>query len=141
MLNLPIEQEIEHEDYIIGKLTKRQLICLGVLVAVVGLTYMMTRNVVVSAIVAIPVAFLAVYFGWKVENGLHGEDLLRRKLQQKYFNNNIRPYRTQNKYFRLFNKRYNQMRAADMKNKAKAKAMAAEAKKKPEVSKRYTAIY
>ena len=52
--------------------------------------------------------FLAVFgvLGWYTKCGLNAEDVALKILQEKYYKNQVRKYRTRNKYFALYNRAY-----------------------------------
>ncbi len=81
----------------------KQLICLVGIVTVCGIFYLASRSLVLSFFCAVPVAVGLAYFGWYTRNGMQPEDILLKKLQTKYFKNDVRRYRTKNSYFTLYN--------------------------------------
>lgn len=106
MLILPIEKEIETEHKVLGRFTTRQVICGGGIIASVVVFYLMLKDLFWVLLCTMP--FLAVFgmIGWYTKFGLHLEDLALKKLQARYYKNEMRRYRTRNYYFALFNAAY-----------------------------------
>lgn len=106
MLILPIEKEIETEHKIIGRFNPRQAVCGGVIIASIILFYLSLGDLFLTIVCTMP--FLAVFgvLGWYTKCGLNAEDVALKMLQEKYYKNQVRKYRTRNKYFALYNRAY-----------------------------------
>lgn len=103
MLIARIEKEVEDDHKVALGCNMKQLICLVGIVAVCGVFYLASRSLAISFFCATPVAVGLAYFGWYTRNGMQPEDILLKKLQAKYFKNDVRRYRTKNSYFALYN--------------------------------------
>ncbi len=103
MLIARIEKKVEDEHKVALGCNLKQLICLVGIVTVCGIFYLASRSLVLSFFCAAPVAVGLAYFGWYTRNGMQPEDILLKKLQTKYFKNDVRRYRTKNSYFALYN--------------------------------------
>ena len=106
MLILPIEKEIETEHKIIGRFNPRQAVCGGAIIASIVLFYLSLGDLFLTIVCTMP--FLAVFgvLGWYTKCGLNAEDVALKILQEKYYKNQVRKYRTRNKYFALYNRAY-----------------------------------
>lgn len=147
MLTLPIEKEIKKERKVINiggySLTSRQA---GILLAV-GITifvmWLFDTPYLFLMLLGASGGYILYRFGTKKESGMYEEELLLKKLQQKYYNNEMRTYRTQNGYINLMNDAYQELRREDYANRAtakKAKELEKQRKEKVKHSK-YKAIY
>ncbi len=103
MLVVRIEKEVEDDHKVALGCSLKQLICLVGIVAVCGIFYLASHSLVLSFFCAAPVAVGLAYFGWYTRNGMQPEDILLKRLQTKYFKNDVRRYRTRNSYFALYN--------------------------------------
>ena len=112
MLILPIEREIETDHRVLGKFTAREVVCGGGIIASVIIFYLMLGDLFWVILCTLP--FLAVFgiAGWYKKNDLYVEDFMLKKLQSKYYKNDVRKYRTKNYYFGLFNKGYAKKRSS-----------------------------
>ena len=122
MLILPIEKEIESEHKIFGNLTARKTICGGVIAASVVVFYLLLENLVYTIICTLPFLIIFGFIGWYKKYDLYVEDFALKKLQSKYYKNDVRKYRTKNYYFGLFNTAYAKHRqAVSVKKQKKSK--------------------
>ena len=110
MLIMPIEKEIESDHKIIGRFNPRQAVCGGIIVACVVVFYLMVNDLFWTLLCTMP--FLAVFgvLGWYSKYGLDAEQLIFKKLKEKYYKNQQRNYRTRNRYFALLNREYARQR-------------------------------
>lgn len=121
MLILPIEKEIEAEHKVLGRFTTRQVVCGGGIITCVVVFYLMLKDLFWVLLCTMPFLFVFGMIGWYTKFGLHLEDLALKKLQVKYYKNEIRLYRTRNYYFALLNAAYAKQRNSDMKNSGEQK--------------------
>lgn len=103
MLIARIEKEVEDDHKVALGCNLKQLICLVGIMAVCGVFYLASRSLALSFFCVTPVAIGLAYFGWYTRNGMQPEDILLKKLQTRYFRNDVRRYRTKNSYFALYN--------------------------------------
>ena len=129
MISVRIEKEIKGENKVALGLNFRQLICVSVcgglavgLPLVTGLP--ITEAVVPDAVLAVA----AYYVGWKEVNGMKAEYFALKRVKELVYRNQVRTYRTKNRYVTLLNERYQAMRTADMLDKEKAKLLKKEEK-------------
>lgn len=125
MLVVRIEKEVEDDHKVALGCSLKQLICLVGIVAVCGIFYLASRSLALSFFCAAPVAVGLAYFGWYTRNGMQPEDILLKRLQTKYFKNDVRRYRTRNRYFALYNEaleRQGSVPAKGKKRKCRGKA-------------------
>lgn len=121
MLILPIEKEIEAEHKVLGRFTTRQVVCGGGIIACVVVFYLLLKDLFWVLLCTMPFLFVFGMIGWYTKFGLHLEDLALKKLQVKYYKNEIRRYRTRNYYFALLNTAYAKQRNSDTNKLGKRK--------------------
>jgi len=112
MLIARIEKEVEDDHKVALGCNLKQLICLVGIVLVCGIFYLASRSLALSFFCAAPVAVGLAYFGWYTKNGMQPEDILLKKIQTRYFKNDVRRYRTKNSYFALYNEALNRQGSA-----------------------------
>lgn len=121
MLIVPIEQEIEQERKIIKGFTLRQVASFGLAVAIFGGVYTYTKDIDFTINSTMIPVVLILMVGWIELQGMKAEDILKKILNVIIYRNNKRRYRTRNKYFDIFNKKYQELRNKDMNNKKAAR--------------------
>lgn len=122
MINGKIEKEIKQQYKVVGEFTMRQGICLIVATAILIVIKLVSGLDFASlALPIIGAAYLAYIFGWKEKNGEYAERWLLKDILKKIYKNEIRGYRTMNRYVCLYNKAYSSLRAKDLSDKKKAK--------------------
>lgn len=127
MISADIEKEIQQENKVVLGLSLRKAIILGAgIVVTILLVLLMGFDVALYPI--IPVAGISLFFGWYTKDGLNAERYLMKKLQEKYYKNNKRAYRTKNRYISLMNTEYKRHKNKDMADKKIAKAVKKEIK-------------
>ena len=102
MISREIEKEIQQENKVILNFTMRQVVCLSV----------------------------ALAFGWMKQDGIPMERILKRKLQVYLYKNNVRVYKTKNRYVVMMNREYDRRRMVDSGDKKLKKSVRKDAKRK-----------
>ena len=129
MISVRIEKEIKGENKVALGLNFRQLICVsvcgGLAVGLPLVTGVRIREAVVPDAV---LAVAAYYVGVKEVNGMKAEYFALKRVKELVYRNQVRTYRTKNRYVTLLNERYQAMRTADMLDKEKAKLLKKEEK-------------
>ena len=106
VLILPIEKEIETEHRVLGKFTAREVMCGGGIIASVVIFYLILKDLFWVIICILPFLIIFGLIGWYKKNDLYMEDFAWKRLQVKYYKNDVRKYKTKNFYFGLFNRAY-----------------------------------
>ena len=125
-----IEKEIQQENKVLKGLSWRQLISIGtggILIAIISLTFGF-NSVLIPVYILLGVGAWA--FGWYKQNGLSVERIIIKIIQQKFYNNQTRPYKTKNKYISLLNKEYSRRKSIDLANKKISKKIKKNKKQK-----------
>jgi len=117
MLIARIEKEVEDDHKVALGCNLKQLICLVGIVMVCGIFYLASRSLALFFFCPAPVAVGLAYFGSYTRHGMQPEDILLKKLQTKYFKNDVRRYRTKNSYFALYNEALARQGSAVVKGK------------------------
>ena len=104
MLILPIEKEIESEHKVLGRFTTRQVVCGGGIIFCVIMFYLLLEDLFWVLLCTMPFLVIFGLLGWYTKFGLPLEDFALKKLQSRYYKNEIRTYRTKNYYFLLLHK-------------------------------------
>ena len=129
MISVRIEKEIKGENKVALGLNFRQLICVSVCGGLaVGLSLVTGLPITEAVLPDAVLAVVAYYVGWKEVNGMKAEYFALKKVKELVYRNQVRTYRTKNRYVTLLNERYQAMRAADMLDKEKAKLLKKEEK-------------
>lgn len=126
MLLFTIEKEIAHDNKVFGNFTIRQAIFTVISAVAILLFYMITNDIVFGMICASPVAALCIYLGFYNIGGLSPEEIALKKIESKFFKNEIRKYRTKNQYFQLMNRAYAKGKKVQSTTKPKGKNEVAE---------------
>ncbi len=113
MLNLPIESEIEVEHKVIRNFNMRQTVCLGISGAIAVIMYLIFHNWILMVAFTAPFALILMYFAKPGDNGEKAEDQLMKLAERHYYRNQVRIYRTENRYIPLMNRAYRRMRIRD----------------------------
>ena len=129
MISVRIEKEIKGENKVALGLNFRQLICVSVCGGLaVGLSFVTGLPITEAVFPDAVLAVAAYYVGWKEVNGMKAEYFALKKVKELVYRNQVRTYRTKNRYVALLNERYHAMRAMDMLDKEKAKFLKKEEK-------------
>lgn len=135
MVTVDIEREIQQENKIFMGLSIRKAVaCVVAIVICIILTVLLTFEI--SIYPCVGVAVLVYFFGWFKKDGLTFEKYLIKIIKEKLYHNNIRKYRTKNKYVSLMNNEYNRHKNIDMSNKQVAKQIKKEAKEQAKADKK-----
>lgn len=135
MVTADIEREIQQENKIfMGLSVRKAIVCVVAIVICIVLTVFLTFEI--SIYPCIGVAILVYFFGWFKKDGLTFEKYLMKIIKEKLYHNNVRKYRTKNKYISLMNNEYNRHKNIDMSNKQVAKQIKKESKKQAKTSKK-----
>ena len=127
MISANIEKEIQKKNKILLGLTLRQLltvVCCLIFAVIMGLILPFEIAIYPDLIIG----GLAWFIGWYTKDGLTAEKILLKLLQEKFYKNGKRKYRTKNKYISLMNTEYIRHRTIDYNDKQTKKAIAKEAK-------------
>lgn len=118
MLSKEIEKEIQQENKVLLNFTLRQLICLSaavvcsVLIAVfLGISFSL------AIYPCLIIGVICFAFGWVKQDGIPMERILLKRLQTGLYQNNMRVYKSKNRYVTLLNKEYERRRVLDLKDK------------------------
>ena len=120
MQHADIEKEIQQGNKLLLGLSARQVICLGavgVLIVILGFTLGFS----LAVYPAMALAVIGFFFGWYKKDGLPAEKILLKYLQEKFYKNTARKYRTKNKYIQIINAEYARRRNIDNADKKIAK--------------------
>ena len=129
MISVRIEKEIKGENKVALGLNFRQLICVSVCGGLaVGLSLVTGLPITEAVLPDTVLAVVAYYVGWKEVNGMKAEYFALKRVKELVYRNQVRTYRTKNRYVTLLNERYQAMRTADMLDKEKAKLLKKEEK-------------
>ena len=128
MLNLPIESEIEVEHKVFRDFNLRQTVCLGISAGIAVIMYLIFRNWLLMVVFTAPFALLLIYLAKPGENGEKAEEVLMKFAERHYYNNQMRSYKTRNRYVPLMNGAYRRMRKHDFSDKRTAGKIAAQEK-------------
>lgn len=135
MISVRIEKEIKGENKVALGLNFRQLVCVSICGGLaVGLSLVTGLPITEAVIPDSVLAVAAYYVGWKEVNGMKAEYFALKRVKELVYRNQVRTYRTKNRYVTLLNERYQAMRAADMQDKGKAKIMKKEEKRRRKVA-------
>lgn len=122
MINKEMEKEVQQDNKVIAGLNIRQVVCLGIAGSLcIIISLFLDVGFEISMYPCMALGWGAYLFGWKTKDGMHYEKILLKKLQQALYKNNVRYYRTKNKYITLMNREYVRRRNMDLKDKKTAK--------------------
>ena len=131
MISREIEKEIQQENKVILNFTMRQVVCLSVaLVFSVLISVVLAWDFTVAIYPCFVIGGVCFAFGWMKQDGLPMERILVRKLQVHLYKNNVRIYKTKNRYVMMMNREYDRRRAMDSQNKRLQKSVRKDAKRK-----------
>lgn len=134
MISVRIEKEIKGENKVALGLNFRQLVCVAVCGGLaVGLSLVTGLPITEAVIPDSVLAVAAYYVGWKEMNGMKAEYFALKKAKEMVYHNQVRTYRTKNRYVTLLNERYQAMRAEDMQDKRKVGVLKREEKRRRKV--------
>ena len=118
MISREIEKEIQQENKVILNFTMRQVVCLSVaLVFSVLISVVLKWDFTIAIYPCLVIGAVCFAFGWMKQDGIPMERILMRKLQVHLYKNNVRIYKTKNRYVVMMNREYDRRRLADGKDK------------------------
>ena len=100
----PVNREVRTETKIVAMFTIRQFVALiitGIIALVLALTVKLDIKLQVLLFYC-PLGFLCLFFGFFTLGGLKGEQILLKYVKCLIYGNQIRKYRTLNRYVSLF---------------------------------------
>ena len=131
MISREIEKEIQQENKVILNFTMRQVVCLSVaLVFSVLISVVLAWDFTIAIYPCLVIGVVCFAFGWMKQDGLPMERILVRKLQVHLYKNNVRIYKTKNRYVVMMNREYDRRRAMDSQDKKLQKRMKKERRKR-----------
>ena len=131
MISREIEKEIQQENKVILNFTMRQVVCLSVaVVCSVLISVVLAWDFTIAIYPCFVIGGVCFAFGWMKQDGLPMERILMRKLQVYLYKNNVRVYKTKNRYVVMMNKEYDRRRLVDGKDKKLQKSVRKDAKRK-----------
>ena len=136
MLSQEIEKEIQQENKVILNFTLRQVICLSVaVVCSVLIAVFLGLDFSIAVYPCMIIGGFCFAFGWMKQDGIPMERILLKKLQTYLYKNNVRVYKTKNRYITLLNREYDRRRQMDMRDKRMKKRQKKERKDQKKAAK------
>lgn len=118
MLNVEIEKEIQQENKILLNFNLRQVICLCVAVVLsVVCAVFLNMEFSLALYPCMVIGGVCFVFGWGKMDGLPMERILAKKFQTALYQNDVRVYKTRNRYISMLNREYDRRRVADLQDK------------------------
>lgn len=131
MISREIEKEIQQENKVILNFTMRQVVCLSVaVVCSVLISVVLAWDFTIAIYPCLVIGVVCFAFGWMKQDGIPMERILMRKLQVYLYKNNVRIYKTKNRYVVMMNREYDRRRLVDGKDKKLQKSVRKDAKRK-----------
>ena len=131
MISREIEKEIQQENKVILNFTMRQVVCLSVaVVCSVLISVVLAWDFTIAIYPCLVIGVVCFAFGWMKQDGIPMERILVRKLQVYLYKNNVRVYKTKNRYVVMMNREYDRRRLVDGKDKKLQKSVRKDAKRK-----------
>jgi len=131
MISREIEKEIQQENKVILNFTMRQVVCLSVaLVFSVLISVVLAWDFTIAIYPCLVIGAVCFAFGWMKQDGIPMERILIRKLQVHLYKNNVRIYKTKNRYVVMMNREYERRRLLDCQDKKLQKCARKEARRK-----------
>lgn len=131
MISREIEKEIQQENKVILNFTMRQIVCLSVaLVFSVLISVVLAWDFTIAIYPCFAIGAVCFAFGWMKQDGIPMERILVRKLQVYLYKNNVRVYKTKNRYVVMMNQEYDRRRMVDSGDKKLKKVVRKEVKRK-----------
>lgn len=131
MISREIEKEIQQENKVILNFTMRQVVCLSVaLVFSVLISVVLKWDFTIAIYPCLVIGALCFAFGWMKQDGIPMERILVRKLQVYLYKNNVRVYKTKNRYVVMMNREYDRRRLVDSGDKKLKRAVRKEVKRR-----------
>lgn len=143
MISREIEKEIQQENKVLLNFTMRQVICLSVaLVCSILIAVFLGLDFSIAIYPCFAIGILCFAFGWMKQDGIPMERILFKKLQVYLYQNDVRVYKTKNRYIVMLNREYDRRRRIDSRDKKLKKNIRREAreKKKPQKKSRLKKI-
>ena len=131
MISREIEKEIQQENKVILNFTMRQVVCLSVaVVCSVLISVVLAWDFTIAIYPCFVIGVVCFAFGWMKQDGIPMERILVRRLQVHLYKNNVRIYKTKNRYVVMLNREYDRRRLVDSKDKKLKKSVRKDAKRK-----------
>lgn len=131
MISREIEKEIQQENKVILNFTMRQVVCLSVaVVCSVLISVVLAWDFTIAIYPCLVIGVVCFAFGWMKQDGIPMERILVRKLQVYLYKNNVRVYKTKNRYVVMMNREYDRRRLVDSKDKRLKKSVRKDAMRK-----------
>lgn len=131
MISREIEKEIQQENKVILNFTMRQVVCLSVAVVFsVLISVVLAWDFTIAIYPCFVVGGVCFAFGWMKQDGIPMERILMRKLQVHLYKNNVRVYKTKNRYVVMMNREYDRRRLVDSGDKKLKKSVRKDARRK-----------
>lgn len=131
MISREIEKEIQQENKVILNFTMRQVVCLSVAVMFsVLISVVLAWDFTVAIYPCFVIGVMCFALGWMNQDGIPMEKILVRKLQVYLYKNNVRVYKTKNRYVVMMNREYDRRRAVDYQDKKHQKRIKKERRKR-----------
>lgn len=131
MISREIEKEIQQENKVILNFTMRQVVCLSVaVVCSVLISVVLAWDFTIAIYPCLVIGAVCFAFGWMKQDGIPMERILVRKLQMHLYKNNVRVYKTKNRYVVMMNREYERRRLLDCQDKKLQKCARKEARRK-----------
>ncbi len=115
---MEIEKEIQQENKILLNFNFRQVVCLCIAAALsVVCAVFLNMEFSLAVYPCLVVGGVCFVFGWWKMDGLPMEWILWKKVQTSLYKNNMRLYKTKNRYIVMLNREYDRRKASDWKDK------------------------
>ena len=130
MISREIEKEIRQENKVLLNFTLRQVICVSAaLLCSICFTVFLGLEFFEAVYPCLVIGGLCFAFGWWKQDGIPMERILLKKLQVALYQNNIRKFKTRNRYVVLLNEEYERRKQLDLKDKKLKRQIRRETKK------------
>lgn len=137
MISREIEKEIQQENKVLLNFTMRQVICLSVaLVCSILIAVFLGLDFSIAIYPCFAIGILCFAFGWMKQDGIPMERILFKKLQVYLYQNDVRVYKTKNRYIVMLNREYDRRRRIDSRDKKLKKNIRREAGEKKKSQKK-----
>lgn len=117
-MSVEIEKEIQQENKILLNFNLRQVVCLCIAAALsVVCAVFLNMEFSLAVYPCLVVGGVCFAFGWWKMDGLPMEWILWKKVQTSLYKNNVRLYKTKNRYIVMLNREYDRRKASDWKDR------------------------
>ena len=137
MISREIEKEIKQENKVILNFTSRQVICLSAaLVFSVFISIFLGLDFEMALFPCFIMGVLCFAFGWLKQDGIPMERILWKRLQVALYRNDMRVYKTKNRYIAMLNREYDRRRQIDRRDRAIKRQIKREKRKNKKLKKK-----